>query len=231
MDEEARGLLRKIVEGQGYRQLMLANIRSHGLKFIPYIEGKLALADDLNHSLRQVREVDRLYGQVSDDNLLLRVRDRMDRIPYPQSRLELAVCLFLCERVERAALLAYTDSAYRDLAAVSITRLESMPVEDLPSDPIFVEYCADRGNAVHAQQLFNRWLKLTLIALGRPSSRGDERAVALGLRSRPVVKIVADYLAGLAPFLAKTGLYLPDGATLGLELPSVARETSRTQER
>ena len=228
MDEEARGLLRKIVEGQGYRQLMLANIRSHGLKFIPDIEGKLALAEDLNHSLRQVREVDRLYGQVSEDNLLNRVRDRMDRVPYPQSRLELAVCLFLCERVERTALLAYTDSAYRDLAAVSITRLESMPVEDLPPDPIFVEYCADEGNAVHAQQLFNRWLKLTLIALGRPSSRGDERAVALGLRSRPVDQIVADYLDGLAPFLAKTGLSMPDGATLGLELPAAAPGTSGT---
>ena len=230
MDEEARGLLRKIVEGQGYRQLMLANIRSHGLKFIPDIEGKLALADDLNHSLRQVREVDRLYRQVSDDNLLNRVRDRMERVPYPQSRLELAVCLFLCERVERTALLAYTDSAYRDLAAVSITRLESMLVEDLPHDPIFVEYCTDRGNAAHAQQLFNRWLKLTLLALGRPSSRGDERAVALRLRSRPVVQIVSDYLAGLAPFLAKTGLGSPDGATLGIELPDAVHQASRTSE-
>ena len=219
LNREARDLLRKIVEGQAYRLLMLANIRAHGLKFVPELEGKTALAQDLGDALRQVADVQALYARVSDAGLLAAVRKRMERIPYPTSRLELALCLFLCERVERAALLAYTDSASEELAAVSKSRVARMRAADVPDDPAFLEYCADPTNRPHAQALFNRWLAVTLVALGRPDSPGDARAVELGLRSRRVARIVREYLDELGPFLARTGLALPEAATLGIELP------------
>jgi hypothetical protein len=50
-DEETRGLLRKIVAGQACRQLVLANLRGHGLKFPSELPEKLELAQALEFSL------------------------------------------------------------------------------------------------------------------------------------------------------------------------------------
>ncbi len=219
-DEEARGLLRRIVEGQAYRLLMLANIRGHGIKFLPELEDKIAAAERLALSLRQFREVQRLYAALSGGDVISAVRGRMERIPYPGSRMELAVCLFLCERVEREALEAYQKSSASDLAAVARTRLAELSNADLPQDPAFLEFCADPGNRPHAQQQFNRWLAICLLSLGRPASHGDERAVALGLRSRAVTELATRFLDGLAPFLAACSLAIGDAPALGVELPA-----------
>jgi len=219
-DEEARVLLRKIVEGQAYRQLMLCNIRGHGIKFLPELEDKIAYAERLALSLRQFREIQRLYAELCGGDVISAVRSRMERIPYPSSRMELAVCLFLCMRAERAALSAYVDSSATGFAAIARTRLEIPPPGDLPRDAAFVEFCGDASNRPHAQQMVNRWLAICLVSLGRPDSPGDARAVALGLRTRHVADIVLEFLGGLAGFLEACALVLPDAATLGIELPS-----------
>lgn len=220
-DEEARGLLRKIVEGLAYRQLMLANIRGHGLKYLPEIEHKLASVERLREVLPPFMAVQDLYAELADGDVVSAVRDRMERIPYPSSRLELAVCLFLCMRTERHALEAYADctvsSALNELVQA---RLELVSREDVPRDPIFVEFCEEPSNHPHAQQMLNRWVALCLLALGRPGSTGDARAVALGLRTRSVDAIASELLEGLEPFLAQTGLAIPDAETLGVGLPS-----------
>lgn len=218
-DEEARGLLRRIVEGQAYRLLMLANIRAHGIKFLPELEDKIAAAERLGLALRQFREVQRLYVSLCGGDVISAVRGRMERIPYPGSRMELAVCLFLCERVEREALEAYLESSAGDVGAIASSRLAELPLSDLPQDPAFLEFCADRGNRPHARQQFQRWLAICLLSLGRPGSHGDERAVALGLRSRAVDEIARRFLQGLAPFLAACDLEIGDAQTLGIELP------------
>ena len=216
-DEEARVLLRKIVAGQAYRQLMLSNIRAHGIKFLPELEDKITQAERLTLSLVQFREVQRLYSKLSGEDVVSAVRGRM----------ELAVCLFLCMRAERAALEAYVDCAAADFAAIARTRLEITPPGDLPRDATFVEFCADPSNRPHAQQMVNRWLAICLLSLGRPGSPGDARATALGLRTRRVSEIVSEFLAGLAPFLQACSLSLPDAGALGVELPTGAQAVSR----
>jgi 1,2-phenylacetyl-CoA epoxidase catalytic subunit len=220
-DEEARGLLKKIIEGQAYRQLTLANIRGHGVKFLPDVESKLALAVALHSSLVQFREVERLYQRFGFGDVVTAVRHKMERVPYPATRMELAVCLFLCERVSYHALASYRDCVARDFAAIARTRLEELRPLEVPEDPAFVEFCGDPTHRPLAQQLFNRWLAITLLSLGRPGSAGDARAVALGLRDRTVAQIVGDYVGGLGGFLASCGLAMPDPATLGVELPAV----------
>lgn len=226
-DEEARVLLRKIVEGQAYRQLMLSNIRAHGLKFLPDLEDKIAQAERLTQSLMHFREVQRLYSELSGEDVVSAVRGRMERIPYPASRMELAVCLFLCMRAERAALESYLDCVAVDFAAIARTRLEFAPPGDVPRDAAFLEFCADPSNRPHAQQMVDRWLAICLLSLGRPGSPGDARAVALGLRKRRVGEIVLDFLAGLEPFLAACRLTLPDAGALGVELPPASSAAAR----
>ena len=89
-EEETRNLLRLIVERQASRQLMVANIRAHGVKFVQGLEEKLQLSEDLNCMLRTYREIERLYLGLGGEDLPMAVRAKMERIPYPASRLELA---------------------------------------------------------------------------------------------------------------------------------------------
>ncbi len=219
-DEETRGLLRKILESQAYRQLMLSNIRGHGLRFLPEVQDKLRVTRALETSLEQFADVERLYALLGMGDVVSAVRNKMERVPYPTTRMELAVCLFLCERVSWHALSAYTDSSCVEFAKIAATRLaELRPLEE-PEDPAFLEFCSDPTNRPHAQQLVNRWLVITLLSLGRPDSAGDVRALQLALRSKSVARIVREYLDALAPFLERCQLALPDGAALGLELPA-----------
>ena len=57
IDEESKGLLRRIVERQAFRQMMLERIRGHGLKFVPEIDGQILLAQDIVHSLRVMQQI------------------------------------------------------------------------------------------------------------------------------------------------------------------------------
>ncbi len=220
-DEESRGLLKRILEGQAYRQLMLCNIRGHGIKFLPEVADKARVAQALLTSLEQFGELERLYRGFEFGDVVSAVRHKMERVPYPATRMELAVCLFLCERVSWHALGAYVDSKVEEFAAIARLRRAELRALDAPDDPAFAEFCADETNRPLAQQLVNRWLSITLLSLGRPDSAGDARALALKLRSKSVATIVTEYLAGLAPFLRSCGLVAPEGDAIGVELPRV----------
>ncbi len=223
MDQETQVLAKRILEGHAYRQLMLCNIRGHGIKFVPELQAKLELARALDRSLEEFGELQDLYAELGHGELVPAVRGKMDRVPYPASRMELAVCLYLCERVQHLALSTFTQSTCEPFAAIARKRLEANPLRDLPSDGAFLEFCAEAGNRPRAQELFNSWLAVTVLALGRPESRADERAVELGLRSRRMAEVALEYCQGLDGFLAAASLSLPDEATLGIALPSETR--------
>ncbi|TAJ02154.1 MAG: hypothetical protein EPO68_18360 [Planctomycetota bacterium] len=222
LDEEGRALLRAIVEKQAWRQLVAINMLGHCLKYIPEVETKLHLAGELDTNLRLFRELRALYSDLGWTDIESAVRERMDAVPYPTTRLEYAIGRHLCELAERTAMHAYLESASRPFAAVARSYLEqSSPREEIELCG-FVEYCAEAPNRPHAQQLFARWLAVALRSFGRPGSRGDARAVALGLRDRSNEQMVRDYLKALDPLVRRCGLYLPNADALGLVLPAPA---------
>jgi len=220
IDEESRSLLRRVVERQAYRQLMAANIRAHGLKFVPEVEVKIPLVQDLEHSLRILREVERLYARLGGQDLANAVRAQMDRIPYPSSRLELATCLVLCDRAEQIAAEGYRDSACADFAAIARSLLSMDRTSTREGERLFTEFCSEAGNRPAAQQMFNRWLAIALVSLGRPGTPGDARAVALKLRSKRCADSVREFLAGVKPLVERWQLVLPPATSLGVELPA-----------
>jgi hypothetical protein len=227
LGEEARGLLVKIVEGMAYRELMFANIRGHGLKFVHPLEEKLRFVGELETALLLFREVERLYVALGSRDVISAVRDRMERIPYPTSRLELDISLFLCEKTSRTAFAAYRGSACRELEAFCLSRLESIPERTEPEGSAFVEFCADASNRPHAQQMFQRWLAICMVAMGRPGSKGDTRAVELGLRQTHVETIGRSFLAELDPFRQRCRLAWPDASAIGIEFPNEKRISVR----
>ena len=220
MDEEARNLLRVIVERQAYRQMMIANIRGHGLKFVAALDEKAELSADLSHTLTIYREIERLYRELGGEDLALAVRAKMERIPYPGSRLELAVCLVLCDAAEQIAAESYHDCTHKGFAAIARSLSEMERTNTGSGEEYFVAFCQEPDNHPHARQMVERWLAITLRSLGRPGTSGDARAIQLGLRSRTCEESVRRFIDRVQAFLGRCGLEFPDAETLGVVLPS-----------
>ncbi len=220
VNEEGRTILRRIIEAQAYRQLMAMNIRGHCLKFCTDIEGKVGLAEELYRNLAILREVRALYRDLGWEDVESAVRDKMARIPYPESRLEFGVFRHLCGLALAIAMDGYADSANKDLAAIARSFLDGR--RGNLEDPEFAEFCTDPTHRPHAQQMFNRWFAIAVRSLGRPGTPGDQRAVDLGLRAETNSQVILRYVAAIRPMLARCGLGLPDPEEFGLALPKGA---------
>ena len=90
-DEETRGILRKILEGQAYRQLMLSNIRGHGLRFLPEVQDKLRVTRALAASLEQFADVERLYALLGMGDVVSAVRQALSEYRLALDSLEACV--------------------------------------------------------------------------------------------------------------------------------------------
>ena len=88
-------LLRQLVEGQAYRQLLLGNIRGAGIQMLPDVASKGRMADDLEHSLHLMEQLECIHCELGGSDLVSEVRPRIDRVPMPESQLELSVALAL----------------------------------------------------------------------------------------------------------------------------------------
>jgi hypothetical protein len=225
LSEEARGLLRQILERQGYRQLRVANIRGHGLKFLYDAAEKRRLVRDLEQELETLERVAELYTELGGRDLALTVRHRMEGIPYPASIMELAACLTISDLAERVVMESYTASSCEELSAIAHSILGYDRTATHEGEELFVSFCADPTQRPHAQQILNRWTTIALRSLGRPGTQRDRRAVALGLRTREAGEATLLFLARLQPLLDACHLDLPDLAAAGIELP--ARGTKR----
>lgn len=217
LDEESKGLLRRIVERTAYRQLMAANIRGHGLKYVMDVDEKRLVTRDLDASLAELGEIDALYARIGGSELTFAVRELMERIPYPYSRLEFGVCLALVDRTERLVAESYLESRSHEMATIA----RALRAADRPGTRMLeaqlAEFCGEAGNRPTAQQFVNRWLAIAVVAFGRPGSAGDQRAVALGLRSRKVADMVKRFQDELKPFVESFGLTMPAPGSLGIE--------------
>lgn len=218
LDEESKGILRRIVERTAYRQLMAANIRGHGLKYVPEIDEKQQLARDIDASLAAAGPIEALYTHIGGSDVTFAVRELMDRIPYPYSRFELAVCLALVDRTERLVAESYVESTSREMASIARSLLELDRAGTRRLEEHLAEFCQEAGNRPTVQQFLNRWLAIAVVAFGRPGSPGDQRAVALGLRSRGAGAMVKRFLDELGPFVESLGLVIPRLDSLGVQL-------------
>ena len=175
------------------------------------------VAGDLDASLRAMSGIDSLYVRIGGSELSIAVRDMMEKIPYPYSRLELAVCLALVDRTERLVAESYLESRSQEMAAIARALVETERPGTRMLEAQLADFCSETGNRPTAQQFVNRWLAIAVVAFGRPGSPGDQRAVALGLRSRRVSDMVRRFLDETKPFLESSHLVLPATSSLGLE--------------
>ena len=217
--EEEQGLLRKILRALAYRQMMAANLRGHGLKFLVDPEGRLGLVDDMRHIVAQVNRVQTLYSELGGGDIRREAAIKMERIPYPATRLELAAFLAVSDPAERLAMESYVDSKCAELASIAAEDVGFDRVATRRGRARLDEFAKDAHQQPLVRQVLHRWSVVVLLSLGRPGSAGDRKAVQLGLRSRGVDSIMRDYLAELGPLMSTCGLGLEDLREAGVELP------------
>ena len=208
MDEERRQLLRRIVEAMARRQLASINILGHCLKFVGELDAKDAVASELNLSLRLFRQVHTLYRDLGWTDLESAVRDRLDDVPYPASRLEFGVAYYVMGIAEEVAMRSYVDSTCPEFAAIARSHVEA--AQRRPKPKRFVTYCEDPEHRPQAQQFFDRWYRIGVGALGRRDSSADARVVDLGLRSERAGELRERFHARLAPFVEACALAFPE---------------------
>lgn len=219
LNEEEQGLLRKILRALAYRQMMATNLRGHGFKFLVDPEGRLGLVDDMRHILKQVTRVQELYTSFGGGNIRKEAHVKMERIPYPGTRFELAAFLVVSDPAERLAMQSYVDSKCTELADIAREDLATTRVATNRGRALFDEFAADPEQKPLVRQVLHRWVTIVLLSLGRPGSAGDRRAVELGLRTRGVGEIVEDYLRELGPTMESCGLGRDELAEAGVVLP------------
>jgi len=219
LDEEAKGLLRRILRAQAYRQIMAANIRGHSLKFLLKAEGRQRLVQDMQTILDQVVEVQDLYTRLGGGDIRHEAAVKMERIPYPKSRFELATFLATSDIAEDVAMEGYVDSACEELAHVANEHLSEERVVTEHNRRFFLEFAADPEQAPLVKEVFRRWLVISLLSLGRPGTSADRRAVELGLRNRSCAESMEAYLERIRSLLDASGLDLSELAGSGVILP------------
>ena len=206
LDEEAKLLLRRIMESMARHQLSSINTLGHCLKFIDEVDVKLVVAGELDLSLRLFRDVRALYSDLGWTDLECSVRDRLNELPVPASRLEFGVAYFITGLAERVAMGSYESSSCPEFAALARSHFDVAVRR--PEPKRFIAYCEDESHRPQAQQFFDRWIQVARGSLGRPDSKGASRAVELGIRSLNAAQMNQKLTELLQPLAKRCGLEL-----------------------
>ena len=166
------------------------------------------------------QRVQELYTEIGGGDIRREAAIKMERIPYPKSRFELATFLATSDAAEILAMESYEDSKCAEFAAIAREDLAYERTATRRSRKLFEEFAADPDQRPLVRQVLSRWLVISLLALGKPGTAGDRRAVELGLRKRSCAESIALFLERLAPLLEVSGLDRAELEAAGVQLPA-----------
>src|SRR5215470_17152331 len=211
MTLEYKKMVTQLLESQGVREFMAANIFGDALKFIPTLRLKELLAKQVVEELEHYGETIRLYRDLGGD-LEVVVEEKVKKyggVPYVKSWLELAVCQFLFDRAGEFHLAEYRRCSYVPYAEVVGKILAEEEEHESFGERVMVEACRDPEYRRQVQQLFNKWLSFSLTWFGRPGTLGNRFAIAAGLKTRDSGEVMQDFINDIKPGMAKCGLAFP----------------------
>jgi ring-1,2-phenylacetyl-CoA epoxidase subunit PaaA len=217
--EEYRALLKQMIESQAYREISAANLLGHSLKFVEDLALKREIVHDLEEEIEHYQATVSLYRDAGFGDVAGAIRDRLGRVPYPASWLELSVAQFLYDRAGKFHLREYRKCSYLPYAK-AVTRIleEEEQHEDFGAQ-FLRRFCDEPSRRAQAQALFDRWLGIALLSFGRPGTAGNAVAIRAGLKGRDSGEVMNEFLEDLKPTMRACGLAFPPPETLGVELP------------
>ncbi len=222
MSSDYRALVRQLLESQGYREIMAANIFGHAIKFAPDLRLKQLIAEQMVEELEHFEAVACLYKQVEGGPLLPMIEDRLARVPYPGSWLELAMAQFLYDRAGEFHLREYRSCSFVPYARIVGKILAEEEGHEGFGERVVKEFCLQAEGRSKAQPHFDKWLAVALLSFGRPETEGNRRAMEFGLKTRDSGEVMRDFLDDIKPAMRECGLVFPAKESLGIEFPHFA---------
>ena len=220
MTSEYRRMVIQLLESQGVREFMAANIFSDALKYIPTLRLKELLARQVVEELEHYEETIRLYHDLggSLEEVVEKRVGKYGGVPYVKSWFELAVCQFLYDRAGEFHLAEYRNCSYVPYAQIVGKILAEEEEHEGFGERVMVEACQDPEYRRQVQQLFNKWLTFSLTSFGRPGTPGNRFAIAVGLKTRDSGEVMQDFISDIKSGMVKCGLTFPPD--LGVETPA-----------
>jgi ring-1,2-phenylacetyl-CoA epoxidase subunit PaaA len=219
MTPEYRALVKQLLESQGYREVMAANLFGHAMKHIPVLEYKKLVAHQMGEELEHFEEVTKLYEKVTGDDLLEAVQSKMERVPYPESWMELAMAQFLYDRAGEFHLREYTTCSFAPYSRIVTKILEEEEGHEGFGEKVVLDLSKDPNNATVLQELFEKWLTVALLSFGRPATEGNRFAITEGLKTRDSGEVMKDFINDIKPTMVACGLRFPERQKIGIEMP------------
>jgi 1,2-phenylacetyl-CoA epoxidase catalytic subunit len=154
---------RKILEDQGYRELVSAHLFATGVPLAPTIDDKQMLANHAREELHHFEVVAGRYEDLGGQRLFEAVSPRAHNAPVPGSWLETAVAGYLVDRAVAVQLLAYKKHGDARLDRLVDEILEHEHEHQAAAETAFLDECRSNPGAIKAASAHvAHWYRIAL---------------------------------------------------------------------
>jgi len=221
-DSRYRETVVQMMRSQAYRELSAAQLFGHGIQFVEDIPSLKFITRHVQEETEHYVAVADLYRKHLGESVEPWVNDRLRQKPIPMagSFLELGIAQWLYDRGGFWQLREYEESSwtpYREIVGKIVSQEEG---HQNHGERIAIPLCRREPDRAKTQLLFERWLRLGLLCMGRPHSEGNQYAIAAGLKKRDSAECMKDYVKDILPAVREAGLSLPPKEKLGVEFPA-----------
>ncbi len=190
--------LLRILESQGFRELVTAHLFASGVALAPTLDDKHMLADHAREELGHFEVVSVLYDKISGKSLYDVVGSRADRVELPKSWLESAVAGYLVDRAAALQLLDYKALGDARLDILVDEILEHEHEHQTAAETALRDLCRnDPSSSEMAARHVVRWFGVAAGILDRTESAR-------------LKKTAAAFVDSIRPTMAECRLPLPD---------------------
>jgi len=212
----------QMMRSQAWRELSAVQLFGHGLQYVKDIPSLRFITRHVQEETDHYLAVANLYKQHVGESVEGWVHARLDEKPVPMagSYLELGIAQWLYDRGGFWQLREYDESSwapYREIVGKIVSQEEGHQEH---GERIAIPLCRKEPDRAKVQTLFERWLRLGLVCMGRPHSDGNQYAISVGLKKRDSADCMKDYVRDILPAVREAGLKLPPKESLGVELPA-----------
>lgn len=209
MSEEYFDTLAKMIRSQGCRELAAATRFAEALALVPTLAFKKKVSHHIQEELEHYEECCRLYTQIGAGDLDAAIGSAESSVPRIESFLELGVAQFLYDRASAFQLREYENSSFDPYCAIIGKILEEEEGHESFGAELLIEHCRHPEARTEAQNLFTKWLGVSLHSFGRPGTAGNRYAISVGLKTRDSGAVARDYIDALRTVMRICGLVFP----------------------
>jgi 1,2-phenylacetyl-CoA epoxidase catalytic subunit len=202
LSPEAREHVAALLEAQGYRELIAADMLASAVHLAPSLDDRVVLAHQVCEELEHFEAVAGLYEEIEGGDLFEIVRRRLSEVPEPSSWLEAVVVQCLVCRAGRFHLRQHPWPGYLPFADIARRIVEDEEEHQAAADGVLRDLCRDSdANARDAEVHMQRWLLPTLASFHTDTRHDGESVAATEARD-----VKRDFLRDVRVLAATCGI-------------------------